>query len=230
MLFRSKGPRNSQTIMEIPQAFSVHKNPACPLTHATENTTHRLAPTNTHTPPSGSTGHPYQVIDQLNNCSILPSPFNLIHPAKLHIWDQYSKAPPLTQMQQAASSWKKSCSYVSLPMHASSPNWVTSRHGFFANTYFYPLLRDHTEPPLDSRPTSGCLYLLLSWEVGGRQPWLKFNSPLFYLLPFFYHLCSLVAQRVKNLPVIDTGSIPGLGRSLEKGMATLSSVLAWEIP
>ena len=96
-------------------------------------------------------------------------------------------------------------------MHASSPNWVTSRHGFFANTYFSPLLRDHTEPPLDSRPTSGCLYLLLSWEVGGRQPWLKFNSPLFYLLPFFYHQGSLVAQKVKNLPVIDPGSIPGLG-------------------
>ena len=28
----------------------------------------------------------------------------------------------------------------------------------------------------------------------------------------------------------DLGSIPGLGRSLEKGMATHSSVLAWRIP
>ena len=28
----------------------------------------------------------------------------------------------------------------------------------------------------------------------------------------------------------NTGSIPGSGRSLEKGMATHSSVLAWEIP
>ena len=28
----------------------------------------------------------------------------------------------------------------------------------------------------------------------------------------------------------DTGSIPGLGRSLEKEMATHSSVLAWRIP
>ena len=28
----------------------------------------------------------------------------------------------------------------------------------------------------------------------------------------------------------DPGSIPGLGRSLEKGMATHSSILAWEIP
>ena len=28
----------------------------------------------------------------------------------------------------------------------------------------------------------------------------------------------------------DVGSTPGLGRSLEKEMATLSSILAWEIP
>ena len=28
----------------------------------------------------------------------------------------------------------------------------------------------------------------------------------------------------------DPGLIPGLGRSLEKGMATHSSILAWEIP
>jgi len=28
----------------------------------------------------------------------------------------------------------------------------------------------------------------------------------------------------------DVGSIPGLGRSLEKGMATHSSILAWRIP
>ena len=40
---------------------------------------------------------------------------------------------------------------------------------------------------------------------------------------------------VKNLPAIagdirNVGSIPGSGRSLEKGMATLSSSLAWRIP
>ena len=40
---------------------------------------------------------------------------------------------------------------------------------------------------------------------------------------------------VRNLPAIagdirDAGSIPGLGRSLEKEMATHSSILAWETP
>ena len=37
---------------------------------------------------------------------------------------------------------------------------------------------------------------------------------------------------VKNLPARagDTGSIPESGRSLEKEMATHSSILAWEIP
>ena len=52
-------------------------------------------------------------------------------------------------------------------------------------------------------------------------------------------MCSLrasqVALVVKNLPAIsgnirDIGSIPGLGRSLEEGMATHSSILAWKIP
>ena len=37
---------------------------------------------------------------------------------------------------------------------------------------------------------------------------------------------------VKNLPANagDMGSIPGLGRSPEAGMATHSSILAWRIP
>ena len=37
---------------------------------------------------------------------------------------------------------------------------------------------------------------------------------------------------VKSLPASagDIGSIPGLGRSLEKEMATLSGILAWRIP
>ena len=40
---------------------------------------------------------------------------------------------------------------------------------------------------------------------------------------------------VKNLPanagdIRDVGSIPGLGRYLEEGMATHSSILAWRIP
>ena len=40
---------------------------------------------------------------------------------------------------------------------------------------------------------------------------------------------------VKNLPVKagdirDTGLIPGSGRSLEEGVVTYSSILAWRIP
>ena len=46
---------------------------------------------------------------------------------------------------------------------------------------------------------------------------------------------SQVALVVKNIPenegdARDTNSIPGLGRSLEEGMATHSSTLAWRIP
>jgi len=41
-----------------------------------------------------------------------------------------------------------------------------------------------------------------------------------------------VAQTVKNPPtnVGDMGSIPGSGRMPEEGMATHSSILAWETP
>ena len=42
----------------------------------------------------------------------------------------------------------------------------------------------------------------------------------------------LVAQMVKNVPAMQDTQVPPLGwkDSLEKGMATYSSVLAWRIP
>jgi len=41
-----------------------------------------------------------------------------------------------------------------------------------------------------------------------------------------------VAQVVKNLPTMPESRVPSLGQEdpLEKGMATHSSILAWEIP
>ena len=46
------------------------------------------------------------------------------------------------------------------------------------------------------------------------------------------HLVSLVAQMVKNPPAMQETWVQSLGRedSLEEGMATHSSILAWEIP
>ena len=43
---------------------------------------------------------------------------------------------------------------------------------------------------------------------------------------------SLVAQTVKNLPALQETQVQSLGweDSLEKGMATHSSILAWRIP
>ena len=43
---------------------------------------------------------------------------------------------------------------------------------------------------------------------------------------------SLVAQMIKNLPVIQGTQVQSLGQEdpLEKGMATHSSILAWRIP
>ena len=51
--------------------------------------------------------------------------------------------------------------------------------------------------------------------------------------PLQYSWASPVAQLVKKKSAYDArdlGSIPGLGRSLEKGKATHSSTLAWRIP
>ena len=47
-----------------------------------------------------------------------------------------------------------------------------------------------------------------------------------------FHRTSLIAQVVKNLPVMQEISVQSLGWEdpLEKGKATLSSILAWRIP
>ena len=45
-------------------------------------------------------------------------------------------------------------------------------------------------------------------------------------------MASLVAEMVKNLPAMQETGVQSLGQEdpLEKGMATHSSILAWEIP
>ena len=50
--------------------------------------------------------------------------------------------------------------------------------------------------------------------------------------PLRYSWASLVAQLVKNPPAMRETSVGCLGREdpLEKGMATHSSILAWQIP
>ena len=53
-----------------------------------------------------------------------------------------------------------------------------------------------------------------------------------FLDTFFYLWVSLVAQTVKNLPMMKEAWVPSLGGEdpLDKGMATPSSILAWKIP
>ena len=56
-------------------------------------------------------------------------------------------------------------------------------------------------------------------------PWLPYELPKM-------NRASQVAQVVKNLPAIQETWVQSLGREdpLEKGMATHSSILAWETP
>ena len=60
----------------------------------------------------------------------------------------------------------------------------------------------------------------------GRSP----GERIGYLLQ--YSWASLVAQMVKNLPVMRETWVPSVGWEdpLEEGMATHSSILAWRIP
>ena len=59
--------------------------------------------------------------------------------------------------------------------------------------------------------------------------WGRFFRIWCYLKIFW---ASLVVQRVKNLPAMQETQVKYLGQEhpLEKGMATYSSILAWEIP
>ena len=60
-----------------------------------------------------------------------------------------------------------------------------------------------------------------------KMTW-KINHCMYILIQW----ASLVAQTVKNLPAMQATWVPSLGQedSLEKGMATHSSILAWRIP
>ena len=56
------------------------------------------------------------------------------------------------------------------------------------------------------------------------------KKSLFFNQPLSPHLVSLVAQKVKNPPAVRETSVRSLGWEdpLEKGLATLSSILAWK--
>ena len=74
----------------------------------------------------------------------------------------------------------------------------------------------------------------LAWKI----PWTgdpgNLDSSLWFIQPGISHdvLCILVAQLGKNLPAVRETWVQSLGweDSLEKGIATHSSILAWRIP
>ena len=60
---------------------------------------------------------------------------------------------------------------------------------------------------------------------GKKLVWTLFTESDVRSIRFYISL-AIVAQTVKNLPVMQETQV----RSLEKGMATHSSILAWRIP
>ena len=79
---------------------------------------------------------------------------------------------------------------------------------------------------------TSCAYLCKDlWSV-----YLHMDFPCYIICPYLYLLddirASLVAQMVKNLPVMQENWIRSFGWEdpLQKGKATHSSILAWRIP
>ena len=74
------------------------------------------------------------------------------------------------------------------------------------------------------------------WREGQRENFLSTNTSCHLILNdwivFLLSRASPVAQMVKNLPAMQETWVQSLGRedSLEKGMATHSSILTWRIP
>ena len=64
------------------------------------------------------------------------------------------------------------------------------------------------------------------WKSEKSNPWTPFKQQLLSLR------ASLVAQIVKNLPIMQETWVPSLSQedTLEKGMATHFTILAWRIP
>ena len=62
--------------------------------------------------------------------------------------------------------------------------------------------------------------------------WFRDQTHALALAGGFFTTESLVAQMVKNLPIIQETQVPSLGGEdpLEKGMATHSSIHAWKTP
>ena len=60
----------------------------------------------------------------------------------------------------------------------------------------------------------------------GRFPWRRDRLPI----PVFLGFPGGSDNKESARNIGDLGSIPGLGRSLKKGTATYSSILAWRIP
>ena len=74
--------------------------------------------------------------------------------------------------------------------------------------------------------------LITSWQIDGRQ-WKKWQTLFCFGAPksaFFYGFPGGSEDKAFACNAGDPGLIPGLGRPLEKEMATHSSLLAWRIP
>ena len=68
-------------------------------------------------------------------------------------------------------------------------------------------------------------------EANGEKE-ITFLEHLLFKMFNKHHWTSLVAQMVKNLPAVQEACVGSLGQedSLEKEMATHSSILAWRTP
>ena len=134
------------------------------------------------------------------------------------------------------SSFAQSCSTLCDPMNRSTPGLPVHRQLLEFTQAHVHRVGDAIQP---SHPLSSLLLLtpippsirVFSNESNLRMRWPKYWSFSFSISPS-NEPASLVAQRLKCLPPMRETWVRSLGRedTLEKEMATHSSILAWRIP
>ena len=69
-------------------------------------------------------------------------------------------------------------------------------------------------------------------DLAAATTYFKESNTKNYTSPYHFKRASLVAQVVMNLPAMQETRVQSLGREdpLEKGIATHTSILDWEIP
>ena len=128
------------------------------------------------------------------------------------------------------------CSFLSpyLTLYNSSQTLYNFLDPFrlLSSTVLFLILEQPLNQPLNSYLSTILLFYSF-FPLKKKSPTFLENLSYRILILYFYYFWSFPGGSViKNLPANegDVGPVPGWGRSLEKEMATHSSILTWKTP